>query len=738
MNQLPRFWGIRELEEPENQLVARLALFWCFAAILLRILFWAYTGRVWEDALITALHSENFVRGLGLTHFRVGEAPLHGFTSPLSVLVPLLGDLLKPGWGLSAIKIASIIAAPLTILFAAGFFASPGIRLPAPLTFMVMGYLACEHHQILWGMSGMETQLAELALIASAYYAVSKQQIRLGFALGFCMLARPDFAFWTALIGIYAFITSGFRVWRAVFVATAVYAPWIIFATAYYGSPIPNTIIAKSLGYPLWTHDPLFSWRFAEWNIWKRVTGAYMHDTIFQPLGPSFAGHGQHFRELIRDHGIICNAMIVMAIIGAADALRKRQWPWLLPIGFVTVYAFYYVFFVPVVFSWYVVPFVAMALSLSARGIQAVTAPIGNPKFRAISQTIFAIVYLSLFIIFLPKTFETERQIQNDIENTVRRKVGEYLAENMRPNEAVGCEPLGYIGYYSRRTVYDWPGLASRKVVGYSRSHPEQRSLIEMLEAIRPEYIVLRFSEYSDYFFADWLDADYRIVASFEAAPQNIRKIFGVRDNVDLGFLILARRDISPANSDNRKVKLGSRAIDALGDRLARQDKLRDALECYNEALQLDPNYAEGHNDLGMLSAGLGNMETALKEVGESVKLDPDYAVGFYNLGLLNESQGRTQESEALYRKAIEAKWDYLPPHNSLGKLLGNDGKLNEALHEFNRVLALDPLSDEGRFNMAVTLMKLGRNDEAEWNFQEALRINPKYRQAYEALRHSK
>src|SRR5215207_7187547 len=56
-------------------------------AAAIRLFFWAYTGSLWEDALITVLHSENAVSGLGLTHFKIDDPPVHGFTSPLSVLV---------------------------------------------------------------------------------------------------------------------------------------------------------------------------------------------------------------------------------------------------------------------------------------------------------------------------------------------------------------------------------------------------------------------------------------------------------------------------------------------------------------------------------------------------------------------------------------------------------------------------------------------------------------------------
>ncbi|HVJ81291.1 MAG TPA: hypothetical protein VNC50_09500, partial [Planctomycetia bacterium] len=45
-----------------------------------------YTGQVWEDYFITFRHSRNLAEGNGLV-FQPGER-VHGFTSPLGVLLP--------------------------------------------------------------------------------------------------------------------------------------------------------------------------------------------------------------------------------------------------------------------------------------------------------------------------------------------------------------------------------------------------------------------------------------------------------------------------------------------------------------------------------------------------------------------------------------------------------------------------------------------------------------------------
>ena len=66
------------------------------------------------------------------------------------------------------------------------------------------------------------------------------------------------------------------------------------------------------------------------------------------------------------------------------------------------------------------------------------------------------------------------------------------------------------------------------------------------------------------------------------------------------------------------------------------QGKLDEAVACYRRALELKPDYAEAHNNLG----------NALKD------------------------QGKLDEAVACYRRALELKPDFAEAHNNLGNAL--------------------------------------------------------------------
>jgi len=690
-------------DAPENAAIVRFGLALALAAVVLRFFFWAYTGRTWEDALITVLHSENLVRGLGLTHYLGrGEHPLHGFTSPLSVLVPLMGDLVKVGFGLSFIKLVSALAGGLTVLCAMAIAVHPKIKLPAPLAIMVMGYLAVEHHQVLWGMAGMETQMTTLVLLASFYFAVAERTVPLGVSLGFCMLARPDFAFWTVIVGLYVLVFHPRKLPAVTAIALAVYLPWIIFTTLYYGSPLPNTIVAKGLGYPRWTTWPQFDRTPSSVfrMVWAAVTGSYRYNAVFQPLGPSFAGHGTNYRAVFNDHGLICNIMIVMAAAGAASIIRRRQWAYLPVLLFVAVYAVYYIFFVTFMFSWYLTPFVAAAIFLSARGLQAVSSVIRPPGMRTAALGLFATVYLALFIFFLPKTVGTERLIQQQVENPVRKQVGLFLNHVMGPEETVGSESLGYVGYYSRRIVYDWPGLCSRKVVEFSRTHPpEQRSLLEMLKFCRPDFLVLRYVEYQNSGALHWIDDDYRIIRSFEVPYEKDNPLFH-SPNGDTGFFVLAKKTWHPGETEYAGEPIGAnpghaRALNSRAFRLIKQDKFAEATALLEQSMTLSPDYPDAHNSLGLGLNYQGNPSGALAQFRKALELDPGNALAHNNLGALLAGMGDYDSAVRSLRQAILCDAEYAEPQINLANLLAGHGDLAGARKYFQSVLWIQPTNSE-------------------------------------------
>src|SRR5256712_3735686 len=213
-----------------------------------RLLFWTITNRMFEDGLTTITHSRNVPLGLGLVH-HAGEGNVHGFTSALGVLIPLAGELIHQGSGMFAMRIASLVAVGIALVYAR--LICRDLSLGKFPTGFVLAYLAFDQNMIFYGMSGMETQVAVAVILGGVYHVRRQDLVASGIWLGLAPLARPEFVLWVAPALAYLALGNLRRAIAAGGIAWAIVPPWIVFTTAYYGSPIPNTVVARATVSPI-------------------------------------------------------------------------------------------------------------------------------------------------------------------------------------------------------------------------------------------------------------------------------------------------------------------------------------------------------------------------------------------------------------------------------------------------------------------------------------------------------
>ena len=99
------------------------------------------------------------------------------------------------------------------------------------------------------------------------------------------------------------------------------------------------------------------------------------------------------------------------------------------------------------------------------------------------------------------------------------------------------------------------------------------------------------------------------------------------------------------------------------------QGKLDEAVACYRRALELKPDYAEAHNNLGNALKDQGKLDEAVACYRRALELKPDYAEAHNNLGIALKDQGKLDEAVACYRRALELKPDYADAHLNLSLL---------------------------------------------------------------------
>ena len=167
---------------------------------------------------------------------------------------------------------------------------------------------------------------------------------------------------------------------------------------------------------------------------------------------------------------------------------------------------------------------------------------------------------------------------------------------------------------------------------------------------------------------------------------------------------------------------------------LKEQGKLDEAVACYRRALELKPDYAEAHNNLGVALKDQGKLDEAVACYRRALELKPDYAEAHNNLGNALKEQGKLDEAIACYRRALELKPDYAEAHNNLGIAFKDQGKLDEAVACYRRALELKPDYAEAHNNLGVAFKDQGKLDEAVACYRRALELKPDFAEAHSNL----
>jgi tetratricopeptide (TPR) repeat protein len=171
-----------------------------------------------------------------------------------------------------------------------------------------------------------------------------------------------------------------------------------------------------------------------------------------------------------------------------------------------------------------------------------------------------------------------------------------------------------------------------------------------------------------------------------------------------------------------------------LANALSSLGRPTEAIDQYHKAFEINPGNAEAHNNLGGLLLQLGRTAEAINQYEQALRIEPDYAVAHYNLGNALVSANRLHDAIDEYRQAIQIKPDYADAQGNLGNGLLLAGNVEEAIVHFREALRLTPGSAATHYNLGNALLQLGRVPEAIDQYQQALRINPDFTQARNKL----
>lgn len=154
-------------------------------------------------------------------------------------------------------------------------------------------------------------------------------------------------------------------------------------------------------------------------------------------------------------------------------------------------------------------------------------------------------------------------------------------------------------------------------------------------------------------------------------------------------------------------------------------------------ATHLRNEYPEAHNNLGLLYKKKGMLDEAVSEYIQALKTNPYYAEAHCNLGSAFIDQGRLDEAFSELEKAVKIRRNFALAYYNIAVVYYKKGQMDSAFNKLLEAYQLDPQNADVHISLGVLYLNhFHDNTKALKHIREALRINPKHRQA-EAMRKS-
>jgi Tfp pilus assembly protein PilF len=158
---------------------------------------------------------------------------------------------------------------------------------------------------------------------------------------------------------------------------------------------------------------------------------------------------------------------------------------------------------------------------------------------------------------------------------------------------------------------------------------------------------------------------------------------------------------------------------------------------CVHVPTEQERQGAEAHYDLGINAQNAGDVRSALKEFEQALQLDDNFAEAHNAIAvLLHLSFARKDEAEAHYKRAIEIRPTFSEARVNLGNLYLDQGRLDEAIAQYNQALndMLYPTPYIAETNLGWAYFKKGDSARALEHLRTAVTANPAFSLGYKDL----
>ena len=205
-------------------------------------------------------------------------------------------------------------------------------------------------------------------------------------------------------------------------------------------------------------------------------------------------------------------------------------------------------------------------------------------------------------------------------------------------------------------------------------------------------------------------------------ALSNIAQIYQLNGEADTAIFYIEKAIKFYPHSKKDKQFLNYKIIK--GILLGTIKKYEEAIECYKEVIEINPEIEQAYTNIGAALNYLNRKKEAIPYLKKAIEINPRFATGYLNLGNTYFKMGENDKAMKCFAQA-ETFDPTLRSHalSSKAATLIEAGKPLDAISHLTKSIEDDPMNGSAYLNLAIIFKELRKFEEAEKWLKRAIVI---------------
>src|SRR5271157_2830555 len=164
-------------------------------------------------------------------------------------------------------------------------------------------------------------------------------------------------------------------------------------------------------------------------------------------------------------------------------------------------------------------------------------------------------------------------------------------------------------------------------------------------------------------------------------------------------------------------------ALNTRGTLLDTKGDYHRAIQDFDQAIRLKPDYAQPFNNRGLSYAHQAEFDRAIRDYNEAIRLKPDNPEVFSNRGNAFYRKGEYDRAIQNYDQGLRLKPDYAAGFYNRGLSYSGKRQYDRAIQDFDQAIRLKPDLGEAFYARGLAFYRKGEYDRAIQDYDQAIRL---------------